>query len=1176
MKPIKISIKGFNSFIEEQTIDFEKLSSQGLFGIFGPTGSGKSTVLDALTFALYGKIAREASSHTQYINLNAESARVVLEFELSANPRERYKVIREIKKRKDKVQTSECKIIRLTNGEEVLAEKERETTEAIKKIIGLEYGDFVKTVVLPQGGFNDFLKMEGKDRREILERLFDLERYGKKLEMKISEQMKEVEMERSRLEGALAAYGEISEESVRVLEAELAELEASLKERQAKRDSQKKALEELNRIAELQDRLAAERSVLEKLRAKDESIRELERSLQRAEKADAIKPSADDYHTLVETGKKQREQLEREKKEYEVIKEELQIADLKYREVEALRRDEYPKLIERSAKLTQASESHQYFLKLQAETENGKKEATELARQIASHEKTIREIEEQLAIADAQIKEKEEYIRKISISAQERANLNAAGAIDQKIRHLGADIQALSMDIDQIGEVLQKEEAKEQSLRDRESALRRKTEELNAEREGILQHPLSDPLGFERRKNEIESRCKNAQQYKLYENESKQLEKASLALQAQTNELEERLSELQVEYDALRELQQTQLLHQSVHLLRKNLHTGDSCPVCGQTVLSDLAEKSEEEIDRNDLQAKIEAVEIRRQTLLAQRGQSEERLTSNQAERQRIAKLMQELGAVDEEEALRKRLEEETEIAAELRSKLLTLENALKELQEQKEHCGLEKATLQSKNEANRSRIENERKKLIALQVQQTIEKENLKALYPDEALSISNKLEQLRENEQRTEELRKETEQLKNQSEELTAGLKGITGKAERERAAHAALSAQIEHRSEALEREKQKILAVLGELIDPEPEIRRNEAAIRSIEKSFEEAKADKEEKEKREKERLLTLNALEQSIRDLRKNAREKQELLYQLLEKYGLASFEGMEDAEKLQSLAERLREAEQWLMSKAQKDDLERQINEHRQAISEKNGSILLISEQLGGKSVEAAELEEEEKRFRELNEQYEKNVETATLLKGRLEEGHLALEKIAGLTEEKKKNHDRFENLRELRSAVGAKKFVEFMALKQLRYITLKATERLLSISNGTYQLEVDEEGSFKIRDNKNGGSLRNVKTLSGGETFVVSLSLALALSERIQLKGTAPLELFFLDEGFGTLDEQLLEVVMDALERVQNENLKVGIISHVEQLKQRVPAKLLITPPKIGEGGSRVRIEYS
>ena len=79
---------------------------------------------------------------------------------------------------------------------------------------------------------------------------------------------------------------------------------------------------------------------------------------------------------------------------------------------------------------------------------------------------------------------------------------------------------------------------------------------------------------------------------------------------------------------------------------------------------------------------------------------------------------------------------------------------------------------------------------------------------------------------------------------------------------------------------------------------------------------------------------------------------------------------------------------------------------------------------------------------------------------------------------------------------MGARKFVEFMALKQLDYIAASASERLFEISSGAYGLETSEDGSFKIRDYKNGGKLRNVKILSGGESFVVSLSLAAERSE--------------------------------------------------------------------------------
>lgn len=63
MRPIKLKIKGLNSFIEEQTVDFEKLTDRGLFGIFGKTGSGKSTILDGITLALYGDVSRKSSNY---------------------------------------------------------------------------------------------------------------------------------------------------------------------------------------------------------------------------------------------------------------------------------------------------------------------------------------------------------------------------------------------------------------------------------------------------------------------------------------------------------------------------------------------------------------------------------------------------------------------------------------------------------------------------------------------------------------------------------------------------------------------------------------------------------------------------------------------------------------------------------------------------------------------------------------------------------------------------------------------------------------------------------------------------------------------------------------------------------------------------------------------------------
>ncbi|NMB97613.1 MAG: DNA exonuclease, partial [Clostridiaceae bacterium] len=80
--------------------------------------------------------------------------------------------------------------------------------------------------------------------------------------------------------------------------------------------------------------------------------------------------------------------------------------------------------------------------------------------------------------------------------------------------------------------------------------------------------------------------------------------------------------------------------------------------------------------------------------------------------------------------------------------------------------------------------------------------------------------------------------------------------------------------------------------------------------------------------------------------------------------------------------------------------------------------------------------------------------------------------------------------------------------------------------------------------------------------------------SKQIQLKGQSPLEFFFLDEGFGTLDGDLLDIVLDSLERLSNKERVIGVISHVPDMRVRIPRRLIVVPPSEHGVGSRVRIE--
>ena len=166
---------------------------------------------------------------------------------------------------------------------------------------------------------------------------------------------------------------------------------------------------------------------------------------------------------------------------------------------------------------------------------------------------------------------------------------------------------------------------------------------------------------------------------------------------------------------------------------------------------------------------------------------------------------------------------------------------------------------------------------------------------------------------------------------------------------------------------------------------------------------------------------------------------------------------------------------------------------------------------------------------------------------------------------------------------VGKKERITFEAYAQMAYferIIARANTRFMVMSGGRYELKrcMEEENRGKsglglsVIDHYN-GSERSVKTLSGGESFMASLSLALGLSDEIQaFAGGIRLDAMFVDEGFGSLDEEALDLAVRALGGLAEGRRLVGIISHVQELKGRIDRQIVVT--KDGRGGSLARIQ--
>ena len=160
-----------------------------------------------------------------------------------------------------------------------------------------------------------------------------------------------------------------------------------------------------------------------------------------------------------------------------------------------------------------------------------------------------------------------------------------------------------------------------------------------------------------------------------------------------------------------------------------------------------------------------------------------------------------------------------------------------------------------------------------------------------------------------------------------------------------------------------------------------------------------------------------------------------------------------------------------------------------------------------------------------------------------------------------------------LYKVVDKRKLLEFIADEYLKEITKLARKTVTTLSSGKYGLEY--KGEFLVVDNLNGGVVRPVSTLSGGETFIISLSLALALSQEIFAKSMRPIEFFFLDEGFGTLDRALTETVVESLNKLKNSNFSIGLISHVPELIDAVDAKIFVKSQTF-EHGSQISYQLT
>ncbi|XZM33705.1 AAA family ATPase [Clostridium perfringens] len=1172
MKPIRLEVNGLNSFIDKQVVEFDKLTERGLFGIFGPTGSGKSTILDGITLALYGDIARKSSN---YINTNCDGVYVSYEFQITGNEVKRYRVDREFKRdnKSGGIRNKSSKIIDITGGvENVLEEKAKAVTSKCEEIIGLKLDDFMRTVVLPQGKFSEFLKLEGKERRNMLERLFNLRKYGDDLSSKLSLEIRKEKDKMNVLEGQLKGYEGVSEGALKAKEEEIKEINLNIKSKEELLNKIKKEFEEAEKVWNTQKELYDKRIEEESLVSRSEEIKSFKERVEISNKADKVIVFINNLEEILKEINKEDLKFKELNKKLEELTKLREENKLKFEEVAKKKEEKLPDLRLKKEKLLESQKERDILFQIKADGVKLKEACKKIFEDRSKCDTKLNSIEENEKRLNEELKEKEERKEELFVHEEFKNKINSGlfilnsyESLDKQFNEIKSEEVELKKYIKNLTADKEKSEkdlkVKVESLSKTRDKLESLLKETPGDSNSILEKQIK--LGEYREKLNKYKEIKNSLEESLksknnFEEKLKAFENQKLLLEKEVRELKEYINKVKVE--------------ELAHKLRENLVDGECCPVCG-SIHHEL--NKVEKINLEESHEKttlLESKEEKLKELILEFSKIEATLEYENKKIEELNISIEEVGEVNEERL--KSLEEEfntlKDKIEEFNLKKENLEKDLEKLKEEKNNLEnifnkaevilcekivrekeiaskikeLDKELKLKNSELNS--IKNELKiEDIKLENELILKKEKEKNLLEKEIRILRTQLE---ESNKIKDELREKRDKLK---EDYLGQKSLLDGKVEvyreKERMIKGALKGLID---EALLIEKIDIKGLLEDL----------QLEIDYIEKSYLNLSEEKEKLEKAFNNMNQEMAVTKERVNSLNLRKENEDKKVNAALEEEGFKT----------------ILEVKEGILSKDEKEKLKILIEEYHNNLIKVRANIELLIKKLDGKSLTEEEwaciLQKKNNTEKELKEVEELKIRLVT----ESESIKKKLEEQRDILHIKAKQEHKLALLSDLEKLFKGKKFVEFIAANQLKYISIEASKKLKDITNGVYGLEVDENGKFIIRDYKNGGAERDASTLSGGETFLASLALALSLSSQIQLKGTAPLELFFLDEGFGTLDDNLLDVVMSSLERLHHERLSVGIISHVESIKNRVPVKLILTPAEAGIGGSKVKIERS
>lgn len=1203
MQILKLSFENINSLKGAWTIDFQAPDFRsGIFAIVGPTGSGKTTILDAICLALYGHTPRIGSitqNANEVMNRDCDSCRSSLEFQTLSG---RYRATWSQKKQKnfDKtgkygqvVSTMEkfedgC-WIPITDGSKVTSKKQE-----VQKIIGLSFDQFKRSVMLSQGGFAAFLKSKPNEKAQTLEQItgtqiysllstkvYDLAEEQKKL---FEDKQREVELSPVLDDAVVLTKQEqlkgITEEA-KVLETQISKIE--------------KESRWISETAELRNQFLRVKAELESLKENRNEFFRKENVVRLAEHAQNILPI---FNTLIDKQSLREDSIkEKSAAENELVNatKSLKEKDFNFKAAEEALNNENlqkPKKLalfsqiesldaEISPLIKSSRLAQEEKIKLENETADCKDHLNKAKEDIRKLEedREKRDLERKEDIKGAFLYQRKDELRDCKITAEtlSAALADAEGKADkasETVKSQEKEAGALRIRKEKIASVIEADKVllKEAEKRLSEILDGKTLDELTQEQLSFSEQiPLLEAV-----KSALKAVCDQKEeivrQEDVMQRDSAELDNWSSKKEGYEKEIQS-LTSRQEELEALVQIDE-------LTKVRAELKEGEPCPVCGSlehpfaanlppevaTAKERLAVVKEESTDlqKNQKEADRKIDVLKDRILVSEKRLKELRKNLDLAEEELTLKcgragltregVTEEAAAVliTKKESLLIDIKKRIAKARDAESKAAAAKEKIAGTTEELHRAEMVFSNAQTKFESAKSLLAQaqtgrEKARTELEQFWRKTAKEYGSVITDGELFAHNPELfKRWIAKAAKYEELLESCREIENSLAIKKGTLPGLVEsverleKSSREKSDQAA-ELQTELKTKQLQRDKlfgTKLVEIerkayerlLSQLAEAKDQAYENLSKARSVQAAAE--------------QRLKTA---EQRSAEAEKNLLSAKTEWTDALKK---EKFESEEDWRRARLDSEAINALHKEITDyKAQSRSAADRFSEADKKLAEKE------SQKLTDKSLEVLEAEK-----REASAEKEKLLEQKGELQKELKTDEEARIKRAGIEDELKKLKHQVAVWDRLNTLVGSssgdkyRRYVQSLVLLTL----LKNANVELTKLHSRYRLaKGGGDMEIKVIDSDLADQERPTDNLSGGETFIVSLALALGLAQ--MASNNVRIDSLFLDEGFGTLDDDSLEKALNALSSLNAQGKTVGLISHVDQIKERIPSKIVV-----------------